>query len=97
MKKHDPELYEDILKHVESHEFFTNQQIEEYREAVKQPNMSESKVMEEMLADAFADMKTGHRIIEKISKKNRSLADRLQNLQKNCWKVRKNFLMQQKM
>ena len=45
---------------------FTSQQIENYRKSVKQPNMSESKVMEEMLADAFADMKTGRRIIEKI-------------------------------
>ena len=77
MKKHDPELYEDILKHVESHEFFTNQQIEEYREAVKQPKMSKSKAIEEMLADAFADMKTGRRVIEKISEENHSLANRL--------------------
>lgn len=76
MKKHEPELYEDILAHVERHEIFTSQQIEDYRQAVKQPTMSKSKVMEEMLADAFADMKTGRRVIEEISKENRSLADR---------------------
>jgi len=35
-----------------------------------------------MLVDAFADMKTGRRIIEKISEKNRSLADRLAELTK---------------
>ena len=77
MKKHESELYEDILAHVERHEVFTSQQIEDYRQAVKQPNMSKSKVMEEMLADAFADMKTGRRVLEKISKENRSLAGRL--------------------
>ena len=33
--------------------------------------------MEEMLADAFADMKTGRRVIEEISEENRSLANRL--------------------
>lgn len=77
MKKHESELYEDILAHVERHEVFTSQQIEDYRQAVKQPNMSKSKVMEEMLADAFADMKTGRRVFEKISIENRSLADRL--------------------
>ena len=76
MKKHEPELYEDILAHVERHEVFSSQQIENYRQAVKQPKMSKSKAMEEMLADAFADMKTGRRVIEKISAENRSLADR---------------------
>ena len=77
MKKHEPELYDDILAHVERHEIFTSQQIENYRQAVKQPKMSKTKVMEEMLADAFADMKTGRRVIAEISKENRSLADRL--------------------
>ena len=91
MKKHDPELYEDILKHVESHEFFTNQQIEEYREAVKQPKMNKSKVMEEMLADAFADMKTGRRIVEKISKENRSLAQKLADFTKKLLNGVKRF------
>ena len=77
MKKHEPELYEDILAHVERHEIFTIQQIENYRKAVKQPQMSKSRAMEEMLADAFADMKTGRRFFEQISKENQSLADRL--------------------
>ena len=39
--------------------------------------MSKSRVVEEMLADAFADMKTGRRVFEKISKENQNLADRL--------------------
>ena len=77
MKKHEPELYDDILSHVERHEIFTSQQIENYRKAVKQPKMSKSKAMEEMLADAFADMKTGRRVIAEISKENQSLADKL--------------------
>ena len=91
MKKHESELYEDILKHVESHEFFTNQQIEEYREAVKRPKMSKSKIMEEMLADAFADMKTGRRIVEKISKENRSLAVKLADFTKKLLNGMKKF------
>lgn len=76
MKKHEPELYEDILNHVESHEIFTNSQIENYRKTVNQPNLKKSKVLEEMLADAFADMKTGRRIVEKISEENQSLAEK---------------------
>ena len=77
MKKHEPELYDDILAHVERHEIFTGQQIENYCKAVKQPKMSKVKALEEMLAYAFADMKTGRRVIAEISKENRSLADKL--------------------
>ena len=77
MKKHEPELYEDILAHVERHEIFTSQRIEDYRQAVKQPTMSKSKVMEELLADAFADMKTGRLVLEKISTEDQRLANRL--------------------
>ena len=77
MKIHEPELYEDILEHVEKEAFFTSQQISDYRKAIEQPNLIESKVVEEMLADAFADMKTGRRIVEKISEKNQSLVNRL--------------------
>ena len=64
MKKHEPELYEDIYKYVERHEFFGSRQMEEYKKAVRQPTLSESKEEEEMLADDFADMKTGRRIVE---------------------------------
>lgn len=50
--------------------------MEEYRKAVKQPALSDSKVAEEMLADAFADMKTGRRIVEKIAEKNQNVAQK---------------------
>ena len=76
LKKHEPELYEDISKYVERHEFFGSQQIEEYKKAVKQPTLSESEVVEEMLADAFADMKTGRRIVEKMSEEKPSVAQK---------------------
>ena len=82
MKKKEPELYEDILKHVESCEIFTSQQVENYRQAVNQPSLKKSKVIEEMLADAFADMKTGRRIVEKISGKNSSLAEKFADFTK---------------
>ena len=49
MKKHEPELYEDILAHVERHEVFTRQQIDDYRQAVKKENRS--------LADKLAAFK----------------------------------------
>ena len=82
MKKHEPELYKDILKYVESHEILTSQQVENYRQAIHQPEMSESKIKEEMLADAFADMKTGRRIVEEMAKENESLASKLKEFTK---------------
>ena len=76
LKKHEPELYEDIRKYVERHKFFGSHQIEEYKKAVKQPTLSDTKVEEEMLADAFADMKTGRRIVEKMSEEKPSVAQK---------------------
>ena len=74
MKKYEPELYEDISNYIERHEVFSSQQIENYRQAIHQPEMNESTVKEEMLADAFADMKTGRRIVEKMAKEESSTA-----------------------
>lgn len=76
MKKHEPELYNDILSYVERHEVFSSQQIEDYRNAVNQPKMIETKVQEELLADAFADMNTGRRLVDEISKEQPSIAQR---------------------
>ena len=45
MKKHETELYDDIFTHVERHEIFTSQQVENYRKAVKQPKMSKAKAI----------------------------------------------------
>ena len=92
MKKHEPELYEDILNHVERQEFFSRQQIENYRAAVHQPEMSNSEVVEEMLADAFADLKIGRRVIEKIAGENPSLAERFVAFTKKLLTGVRNFL-----
>ena len=77
MKKYEPELYEDISNYIERHEVFSSQEIENYRRSVNQPKMSETQVKEEMLADAFADMKTGRRIVEKMSEEETSTAQKL--------------------
>ena len=91
MKGYEPELYEDILKHVESSEIFTSQQVENYRKAISQPNLKKTRVVEEMLADAFADMKTGRRIVEKLAEKNQSLAEKFVDFTKKLLEGVKNF------
>lgn len=97
MKGYEPALYEDILKHVESCEIFTNQQIENYRKAVNQPKLEKPKVIEEMLADAFADMKSGRRIVEKISEKNQSLAEKFVDFTKKLLDGVKKFFKAKEM
>ena len=91
LKKHEPELYEDIFHYVDRHEFFSSQQIEEYRKAVKQPTLRDSKVVEEMLADAFADMKTGRRIVEKMSEEKPNVAKKFLAFTKKLIEGVKNF------
>ena len=91
MKKYEPELYEDICNYVERHEIFTSEQVENYRKAINQPKMSESKVREELLADAFADMKTGRRIVEEMAQENQSTAQKLINFTKKLLEGVKKF------
>ena len=91
MKRHEPELYADILSHVERQEYFSRQQIENYRASVNQREMSKSEVLEEMLADAFADLKTGRRVIEKMAGENSSLAERFVAFTKKLLTGVKNF------
>lgn len=92
MKSHAPELYADILSHVERHDVFSSKQIENYRAAVRQPEMSNAAVVEEMLADAFADMKTGRRVIEKMAEENPGLAKKFAAFTKKLLAGVKKFL-----
>ena len=91
MKKHEPELYDDILKFVERNEIFSREQIESYRKAIKQPQMDETRVKEEMIADAFADMRTGRRIVEEIGEKEKNLAQKLVKFTKKLMNGVKKF------
>ena len=77
MRKSDPELYSDILQYVEREAMFTQEQMDAYKAAVRQPNMPDGTVREEMLADAFADRQTGRRVLQEIAAKDRTLAQRV--------------------
>ena len=59
MKDSEPDLYADLLRYTEQNSLFTSQELTDYRKSINQPNMSDSTAMEEMLADAFADLNTG--------------------------------------
>ena len=75
---------------------FTPVQIKNYRQAMKQPTLSDSKVVEEMLADAFADMKTGRKILQDIAEKKPTLANKIITFTKKILDCAKKFLHSEK-
>lgn len=91
MRKYDPALYKDLLHHTEANEVFTKEQMDEYRRAVNQPDMPDTTVREEMLADAFADLKSGRRIIENMATENRTLTQRFIAFTKHIVESAKNL------
>lgn len=66
MKNMDEALYGELMEYAGT---FTAQQLNDYRADRGTPGMPDQKVREEMLADAFADYRTGRRIISDLARK----------------------------
>ena len=96
LKISEPELYEDLREYVERENIFTQKQIENYRKEIKQPTFSDSKVIEEMLADAFADLKTGRKILQDMAEKKPTLANKIIAFTKKILDCAKKFLQDEK-
>lgn len=77
LKKNDPKLYQDLLTFTEQTELFTPGQMDAYRKEIHGKNLTDAQVKEEMLADAFADAKTGERTLTTIATKEPNLAVRV--------------------
>lgn len=77
LRRNHEELYDDLMRHIESSEAFTREQLNAYRNKVKQPTLSDIRVKEEMLADVFADIKTQAKFLSSSSKSAPSLAHRI--------------------
>ena len=56
---------------------FSKAQMDGYRAEIHRPCMSEGEVVEELLADAFADHKTGRRLWQDMAKVNPTLVKQL--------------------
>lgn len=74
LRWNNEEVYEDLMRHIERSDDFSAEQMQAYREKIQQPNLSDVRVKEEMLADAFADLKTRKKLLEKTAKEEPSLA-----------------------
>lgn len=77
LKKNDPKLYDDLLAFTEQSEMFTPAQMDAYRQEIHGKNLTDTQVKEEMLADAFADIKTRERSLATIVTKEPNLGVRL--------------------
>lgn len=66
MKIMDEALYGELMEYAGT---FTAQQLNDYRADRGTPGMPDQKVREEMIADAFADYRTGRRIISDLARK----------------------------
>ena len=76
MKANNEELFQDIIRDVEQAGAFTKAQLDDYREAIGAPELSDAEVIEEMLADALPDVKRRVPFMKDLGKRNRSLAER---------------------
>lgn len=84
MKELDPRLYDDLLLATKKAKLFSREDIVRYRLDIKQPHMSEEAVLEEMLADAFADLKTNRRPVIQLAEKRTGAAARLMHYAKSA-------------
>ena len=82
MKQEDPRLYEDLLSYTETEHIITKEQMDAYRIEHRAKNLTDEQVKEEMLANAFADKKTGQGILYQMTEKKPSLACRFMNYTK---------------
>ena len=73
----DPALYEDILSFAGGRDGFTAEEIASYRRERKEYELSKERIIEEMIADAFADYRTGRRVVHDLSEKRPMIAARL--------------------
>lgn len=77
LRWNNEEVYEDLMRHIERSDAFSSDQMNAYREHIQQPKLSDIRVKEEMLADAFADLKMRNKFMENTAKEEPSLAHNL--------------------
>ncbi len=84
LRQIDPHLYDSIVDTTKDAHIFSREAIVKYRLSIKQPHMKDEAVIEEMLADAFADLKTNRRPIIKLAEKKTGVASRLMRFAKSA-------------
>lgn len=76
MKDNNTSLYSDLVEHIKSRADFSSKQLNEYREEIGRPELSDAETIEEMLADYMPDVARRVEIFKSIGQKDQSLAER---------------------
>lgn len=67
IKNADENLHKELMEFAEKNNICSKEIVEQYRKERNNPNLSDEVIKEELLADAFADYKTGRRTIKELS------------------------------
>ena len=77
IKNNNPELYNALVEYVKGTAPFSKQQLDEYRESIGAPAMTDDEVIEEMMADAFPDVRKRLPFFKELAREDRNLYQRL--------------------
>lgn len=67
IKNVDSDLHKELMEFADNNNICSKETIEQYRKERNDPTLSDEIIKEELLADAFADYKTGRRTIKDLS------------------------------
>lgn len=76
LKANNESLYNDMVSHIKNREDFTQKQINDYRDQIGRPELSDNDAIEEMMADYMPDVRRRVELFKSLSKENPSLAER---------------------
>jgi len=76
MGKNNVSLFNDMVDYLESKEGFSDAQLNEYRDSIGRPEMTNIETIEEMMADYMPDVRRRVSLFQNLGKDNKSLATR---------------------
>ncbi|MFA6849577.1 MAG: DEAD/DEAH box helicase family protein [Selenomonadaceae bacterium] len=76
MGKNNVALFNDMVDYLESKEGFSDAQLNEYRDSIGRPEMTNIETIEEMMADYMPDVHRRVSLFQNLGKDNKSLATR---------------------
>lgn len=77
IKKNNEPMYNKLVEHIKSKAPFSKEQLNKYRETIGRPNIPDNIVIEEMMADAFPDVRKRVPFFRDLAKENVSLYKQL--------------------
>lgn len=77
MKRNNEPLFDKMVEHIKGKAAFTKNQLDNYRAAIGRPDMDDATTIEEMMADAFPEVRQRVPFFRDLAKENTSLYKRL--------------------